>query len=80
VLARETVDGLAMDWHVQFREDGATLISHFGTPKQAIQAACLLLDKGCDVFGIGTGALTDSIEQSDIARIYKLWSCARPGG
>jgi hypothetical protein len=42
------------------------------TPEQAIETACRLLDDGCEVYGIGTGALTDSIEKEQIARIYDL--------
>jgi len=29
---------------------------------------------GCDVYGIGTGPLTDSIERDQIAQIYARWS------
>jgi hypothetical protein len=36
------------------------------------------MDDGGDVFGIGTGALTDSIGPGEIAKIYAMWSRARP--
>jgi hypothetical protein len=48
------------------------------TPEQAIEMACLLLGEGCDVYGIGTGPLTDSIGKGEIARIYDMWVRARP--
>jgi hypothetical protein len=48
------------------------------TPEQAIETACRLLDGGCEVYGIGTGPLTDSIDKDQIARIYEIWARARP--
>ena len=43
------------------------------TPEAAIEPACRLLDEGSDVFGIGTGPLTDTIARNEIARIYAIW-------
>jgi hypothetical protein len=43
----------------------------------AIEAACRLMDDGCDVYGVGTGPLTDSIEKEQIDRIYAMWERAR---
>jgi hypothetical protein len=48
------------------------------TPEQAIETACRLLDDGCEIYGMGTGSLTDSIKKNQIARIYDLWVRARP--
>ena len=48
------------------------------SPEQAIEAACGLIDDGCDVYGIGTGPLTDSVGQVEIARIYAIWAKAKP--
>ncbi|MDR3376711.1 MAG: hypothetical protein P4L98_23575 [Ancalomicrobiaceae bacterium] len=31
------------------------------------------MDAGFDVFGIGTGPLTDSIGKDEIAKIYAMW-------
>ena len=31
------------------------------------------MDEGYDVYGIGTGPLTDSIDREQIARIYAMW-------
>jgi hypothetical protein len=66
-----------MTWHVQYRKDGADQIGRHRTPELAIQAACHLIDDGCDVYGIGTGPLTDSIEREQIARIYAMWARAK---
>ncbi len=49
----------------------------FPTPETAIENACRLIDEGHDVFGIGTGALTDSIEREQIAGIYAMWARAK---
>jgi hypothetical protein len=62
-----------MTWHVQYRRNGEDCICLHPTPELAIEAACGLMDAGCDVYGIGTGPLTDSIDAHQIARIYALW-------
>ena len=49
----------------------------FPSPETAIENACRLIDDGHDVFGIGTGALTNSIEREQIARIYATWTRAK---
>lgn len=67
-----------MDWHVQYRgRDGVDHVVMHSTPEEAIEAACRLIDDGCDVYGVGTGPLTDSIAREDIARIYVFWVRAR---
>jgi hypothetical protein len=66
-----------MTWHVQYRKDAIELIARHPSPEQAIEAACTLIDQGCDVHGIGTGPLTDSIDQEHIDRIYALWARER---
>jgi hypothetical protein len=63
-----------MKWHVQYRRDSEDLIAEHPSPEQAIEAACGLIDEGCDVYGIGTGPLSDSIGPEHIARIYALWA------
>jgi len=62
-----------MIWFVQYKQMGADHLVRVGTPEQAIETACRLLDDGCDVYGIGTGPLTDSIGKEQIARIYDMW-------
>ena len=64
----------AMTWHVQYRKETVDHIVRHPSPEQAIEAACHLIDDGCDVYGIGTGPLTDSIAKDQIARIYALWA------
>jgi len=66
-----------MEWHIQFRLDDADHIVWHLNPEDAIEAACLLIDDGYDVYGIGTGPLTDSIDEDQIARIYALWARAK---
>jgi hypothetical protein len=65
------------EWHVQYSRDMVDHVEMHPTPEAAIEAACLLMDQGCDVYGIGTGSLTDSIERNNISRIYELWARAR---
>jgi hypothetical protein len=66
-----------MSWHIQYRDEDGEHVLRESTPEQAIEVACGLIDEGRDVFGIGTGPLTDSIDQSQIVRIYDLWSRAK---
>jgi hypothetical protein len=58
-------NGLSEEWDGPPRESDA---------EAAIETACGLLDEGSDVFGIGTGPLTDTIARIDIARIYAIWA------
>jgi hypothetical protein len=70
-----------MVWHVQYRNGTGDSVTRHPTPERAIEAACRLIDAGCDVYGIGTGPLADSIGREQIARIYDIWareSCDRP--
>jgi hypothetical protein len=70
-----------MNWHVQYREDGADRLVRHPSPESAIEAACHLIDNGCVVFGIGTGPLSDSIGKAQIDRIYAFWAKAKyPSG
>jgi hypothetical protein len=62
-----------MTWHIQYRDDSGEHIERHPTPELAIEAACHRLDAGSDVFGIGTGPLTDSIGKAEIAKIYAMW-------
>jgi hypothetical protein len=66
-----------MPWHVQYRKDATDHIERYPSPERAIEAACRLFDDGCDVYGVGTGPLTDSIEKEQIARIYAMWARAK---
>ena len=66
-----------MTWHLQYRNDTGDHIEKHPSPEQAIDAACHLLDAGFDVYGIGTGPLTDSIGRDEIAKIYAIWLRAK---
>jgi len=70
----------SMTWHVQYRQGTTDHIVRHPSPERAIEAACGLIDDGCDVFGIGTGELTDSIGKETIARIYDMRVRAKLGG
>jgi hypothetical protein len=69
-----------MEWHVLYIRDDVEQIDMHPSPEAAIEAACLLIDDGRDVYGIGTGPLTDSIDRIEIARIYDLWARANHPG
>ena len=64
-------------WHVQYSKGPTSHVAWHLSPEQAIEAACRLIDDGCDVFGIGTGPLADSIDREQIARIYAMWARAK---
>jgi hypothetical protein len=66
-----------MMWHVQYRKGAASHVATHPSPEQAIEAACRLIDDGCDVYGVGTGPLTDSIDREQIARVYAMWARAK---
>lgn len=70
-------DAVGAVWHVQYRRDTVEHIVRHPSPEDAIEAACRLIDEGYEVYGLGTGPLTNSIEQHDIARIYALWARAK---
>jgi hypothetical protein len=63
-----------MTWHVQYRSGATDHLVQHPTPEAAIEAACHLIDDGCDVYGIGTGPLTDSIGRIEIGRIHAFWA------
>ena len=70
-------DAFGTVWHVQYQHGDSYYIVTHPTPEDAIESACRLIDDGYDVYGIGTGPLTDSIERDHIARIYAMWARAR---
>jgi len=67
-----------MTWHVQYRKKTTDRLERYSSPEVAIEVACRLIDGGCDVYGIGTGPLADSITKAQIARIYAIWARTRP--
>jgi hypothetical protein len=69
-----------MNWHVQYIRGERHHVAQHTTPEHAIEAACGLIDEGCDVYGIGTGPLCDSIARDEIVKIHRFWARARPAG
>ena len=67
-----------MTWNVRYRRDAMDHLDGHASPEHAIEAACHLIDDGCDVYGIDTGSLSDSIGRDMIARIHSLWARERP--
>jgi hypothetical protein len=63
-----------MTWHVQYIRHNVDQVDTHPTPEAAIEAACRLINDGYDVFGIGTGPLSDSIDRAHIARIFGMWA------
>ncbi|MGD0184012.1 MAG: hypothetical protein ABSC25_02045 [Roseiarcus sp.] len=66
-----------MTWLVQYRDEATDRLVRYPSPEKAIEAACHLLDNGCDVYSIGVGSLDDSITKTEIARIYAIWVKAK---
>jgi hypothetical protein len=66
-----------MVWRVQYRDEAIDYIALYPSPERAIAAACLLIDHGCDVYGIGTEASTDTMGRDEIDRIYVIWARAK---
>jgi hypothetical protein len=66
-----------MKWHVQFRFDRSNHVVWYSGPEDAIQAGCLMIKAGVDVFGIGTGSLKDAVDRGYVSRLYELWSRAK---
>ncbi len=67
-----------MTWHVQYCRGAMHHVVRHPSPEHAIEAACGLIDEGFDVYGIGTGPLSDSITREEIAGIYQFWARAKP--
>jgi hypothetical protein len=62
-----------MTWFVRYRDHSGDHLENFATPEEAIEAACQLIHRGVDVYGIGTGSLADSIDKERINRLYENW-------
>ena len=67
----------SMTWHIQYRKDATDHIERHPSPERAIECACRLIDDGWDVYGVGTGPLSDSIDREQITHIYAMWAKAR---
>jgi hypothetical protein len=51
-----------MNWRVQYIRDNVDQVDMHSTAEAAIEAACRLIEDGYDVFGLGAGALSDTID------------------
>jgi CheY-like chemotaxis protein len=63
--------------HVQYRDGAIDHMASHPNPERAIEAACLLLDHGCEVYEIATEPLTDIVGRDEIARIHAIWARAQ---
>jgi len=63
-------DSLGMTWDIRYNSDGLDHLQSHPTAENAIEAACSLLDQGCDVYGVWTGDLAESIDREQIIRIH----------
>jgi hypothetical protein len=66
----------ATSWHVQYRKAAANHVEWYPDSAQAVEAACRLLDEGCDVYAMGMELTDATIGRDEIARIHAFW--ARP--
>jgi hypothetical protein len=61
-----------MTWDIRYNRDAEDHLELHATAEGAIEAACSLLDQGCDVYGVWTGDLAESIDREQIIRIHGL--------
>jgi hypothetical protein len=78
VIAAGRADSPGMTWDIRFSRDDLDHLESYPTAESAIEAACLLIDQGCEVHGIWTGQLTEAIDREQIIRIYSLRIKPRP--
>jgi hypothetical protein len=65
-------------WFVRYnRQSDLDEIEEMDTPEQAVEIACLLVDEGCTVSGIGWGSLTVTVGKSEIAHLFAHWKRAK---
>jgi len=67
-----------MTWDIRYTRGAEDYLESHPTAENAIEAACLLIDQGCDVYGIWTGQLAESVDREQIIRIYGLRIKPRP--
>jgi hypothetical protein len=61
-----------MTWDIRFSRDDLDHLESYPTAETATEAACLLIDQGCDVHGIWTGHLTETIDREQILQTYSF--------
>jgi hypothetical protein len=65
-------------WFVRYnRQSDLDEIEEMDTAEQAVEIACLLVDEGCTVSGIGWGSLTVTVGKSEIAHLFAHWNRAK---
>lgn len=62
-----------MEWRVDYRKDDETRCIALPDLPNALQAACRLLDQGCDVIRIAADEST-SLSANEIRKIYAIWT------
>jgi hypothetical protein len=67
-----------MAWDIRYNREGLDQLESHPTAENAIEAACLLIDQGYDVYGIWTGHLTEAVDREQIIRIYSVRIKPRP--
>jgi hypothetical protein len=60
-------------WFIRYRTRTGDRLTRYPTPEEAIEAACQLIHDGVEVYGIGTGSLSDAVGKERITRIYDFW-------
>jgi hypothetical protein len=67
-----------MAWYIRFRFSGSGHISKHLTKEAAIEAACRMIRRKCEVVAIGAVPRATSLNRDQIARIYAEWSKTKP--
>lgn len=66
-----------MEWQVRYQRRSTECFGRYPTQEIAVKAACLLIDQGCDVFGIGLASETAELGREQIAEFYRSWAHER---
>ena len=63
-----------MTWDIRYNPDGEDHLESHSDAETAIEAACVLIDQDCDVHGIWTGDLAETLGPAQIMQLYNLRS------
>lgn len=66
-----------MEWQVRYHRRSVECIGRYPTQEIALKAACLLIDQGCDVLGIGLAPGTSDLDPEQVAEFYRSWAHER---
>jgi hypothetical protein len=61
-----------MFWHVQFYYGTEDRTLGYPSEVAAINAACLLIDFGADVYSLSAGPGSASVGREEIAKLYRI--------